>query len=113
MEKESIKFPDEAMQFGEIVFLARPVEKGFETQYFVDKAFDFRNLVVATAVIEATLACEAAQRKGNQENPLPVSEIIDIIAALAKDAAEALQESEQQTEEQSADNKKESELNGR
>lgn len=106
MGKENVKLSDEAMQFGEIVFLARPTERGFETQYFVDKAFDFHNLVVATAVIQATLACEAAQRKGNQENPLPVSEIIDIIAELAKEAAEALQDSEQQAEEQSADNEK-------
>ena len=96
MEKENIKLSDEPMQFGEIVFLVRPVERGFETQYFADKTFDFRTLVAATAMIEATLACEAAQRKGNLENPIPVSEIIDIIAALAKDAAEALQDSEQQ-----------------
>lgn len=106
MEKDNIKLPDEAMQFGEIVFLARPTERGFETQYFVDKAFDFHNLVVATAVIQATLACEAAQREGNQEKPMPVSDIIDIIAETAKDAAKRLQESEQQAEEQSADNEK-------
>lgn len=106
MGKENIKLSDEAMQFGELLCLVRPVERGFETQYFADKTFDFRNLVAATAMIEATLACEAAQRKGNQENPLPVSEIIDIIAELAKEAAKRLQESEQQADDQSADNKK-------